>query len=356
MPEDQKTRRNNQLTDHGPEYTGPKYIKEGSSFQIKCLTNKLQNPQWTQIVANENKTKYIGSPSQSLPGDVRQEVFLDIIKATSDHAGNYTCHKFSQTYHEIIFINDIITNAEESEDAFIIHLQRKFQLHCNVTTTPEDIQPIGVEWYLNDERVVANERIQIWKNNSLFIQKALERDCGLYSCKVNVTDFDYNNTILVQSKPFLTASFKGLSVNKIEGETLRINCTAEGFPKPQIYWLKDNVNISDSNNTRYSIEGNQTLSYLNIIDLEESDRANYSCIAISPTGEISEFIFLRVKDKLAALWPFLGIIAEVAVLCTIIFIYEKRRAKQEFDESDTDQSPPDRKNVTDNTDVRQRKQ
>ena len=33
------------------------------------------------------------------------------------------------------------------------------------------------------------------------------------------------------------------------------------------------------------------------------------------------------SDKLAALWPFLGIVAEVIILCTIIFIYEKRRGK-----------------------------
>jgi neuroplastin len=49
--------------------------------------------------------------------------------------------------------------------------------------------------------------------------------------------------------------------------------------------------------------------------------------------------FVRVKDKLAALWPFLGICAEVFVLCAIILIYEKRRNKTEIDESDTDQSP-----------------
>ena len=39
-----------------------------------------------------------------------------------------------------------------------------------------------------------------------------------------------------------------------------------------------------------------------------------------------------VADKLAALWPFLGIVAEVAILVTIIFLYEKRRAKKEAEE------------------------
>ena len=46
-----------------------------------------------------------------------------------------------------------------------------------------------------------------------------------------------------------------------------------------------------------------------------------------------------VTDKLAALWPFLGICAEVFVLCAIILIYEKKRNKTELEESDTDNSP-----------------
>lgn len=40
------------------------------------------------------------------------------------------------------------------------------------------------------------------------------------------------------------------------------------------------------------------------------------------------------SDKLAALWPFLGIVAEVAILCLIIFIYEKKRSKESDDEED----------------------
>ena len=34
-------------------------------------------------------------------------------------------------------------------------------------------------------------------------------------------------------------------------------------------------------------------------------------------------------DKYAALWPFLGICVEVAVLCAIILVVEKRRSKKE---------------------------
>lgn len=55
-------------------------------------------------------------------------------------------------------------------------------------------------------------------------------------------------------------------------------------------------------------------------------------------SKISSFDF-GWTGKLAALWPFLGICAEVLILCAIILVYEKRRNKEGLDESDTDQSP-----------------
>lgn len=55
--------------------------------------------------------------------------------------------------------------------------------------------------------------------------------------------------------------------------------------------------------------------------------------------KIQIYIFVFLSGKYAALWPFLGICAEVFILCAIILIYEKRRNKAEMDESDTDQSP-----------------
>lgn len=74
------------------------------------------------------------------------------------------------------------------------------------------------------------------------------------------------------------------------------------------------------------------------------DKGSYVCQVLNnniPKRESSDEFRakgnLYVKDKFAALWPFLGICAEVFILCAIILIYEKRRNKTEQDDSDTDQ-------------------
>lgn len=57
-------------------------------------------------------------------------------------------------------------------------------------------------------------------------------------------------------------------------------------------------------------------------------------------GTSQAAITLRVRNRFAALWPFLGIVAEVLVLVTIIFIYEKRRKPDEvLDDEDIGSAP-----------------
>lgn len=43
-----------------------------------------------------------------------------------------------------------------------------------------------------------------------------------------------------------------------------------------------------------------------------------------------------LSDIYAALWPFLGIVAEVVILCTIIYIHERRRIRKNIEEADID--------------------
>lgn len=81
---------------------------------------------------------------------------------------------------------------------------------------------------------------------------------------------------------------------------------------------------------RYIIKSSGNKTELRILKLDiEQDTGEYSCNGTNSYGTGGATVNLRVRSRLAALWPFLGIVAEVLVLVTIIFIYEKRRKPDE---------------------------
>lgn len=119
-----------------------------------------------------------------------------------------------------------------------------------------------------------------------------------------------------------------------------------GRPYPAIVWKYSNVSEKMLNATDVkevlgdratfgaggdpSVEGSELI----VEPAARSDAGWYQC-SLGDQGH-GAVTTLRVKDMYAALWPFLGICAEVFVLCAIILVYEKRRTKPELDDSDTD--------------------
>uniref|UniRef100_A0A672KLV5 Immunoglobulin I-set domain-containing protein n=1 Tax=Sinocyclocheilus grahami TaxID=75366 RepID=A0A672KLV5_SINGR len=85
---------------------------------------------------------------------------------------------------------------------------------------------------------------------------------------------------------------------------------------------------------KYEIKNtpNKTTLYVKDLDISK-DMGMYQCQGTNEIGSASDKIQLRVRSQLAALWPFLGIVAEVIILITIIFIYEKRRKPDEINDA-----------------------
>lgn len=143
-----------------------------------------------------------------------------------------------------------------------------------------------------------------------------------------------------------TAHFVGNSTSVVEGEKLHLVCGGKQSPGVKILWTFGNQNYTHSMG-RVKIAKDQERgiygAVLIVDNIEMNDRGDVICTVsynLSDSKHTSQAkTVLRVKDKLAALWPFLGICAEVVVLCAIILIYEKKRNKTELEESDTDQSP-----------------
>jgi len=66
--------------------------------------------------------------------------------------------------------------------------------------------------------------------------------------------------------------------------------------------------------------------------LKDTDEDVEDCKESKECDEVETI--LRVKDPLAAVWPFIGIVAEVILLCVIIFFCERRKSdeKDDYDE------------------------
>lgn len=243
------------------------------------------------------------------------------------------------------------SDIDGKSSVVVLNLNSNTELECNMSESA-----VNISWMKNSVQVDFSKQKYEQGNNSLIIPSGTDDDAGTYVCAVG-KDFSRNITFYVKSRVRVEKFEK--SINAVQGDRLILTCKAFGSPKPTVVWYKDNDVISDRNESariKFADANNLTDSQLIIETLEESDRAVYRCSVFNEVNEANVTIMVRVKDKLAALWPFLGILAEVAVLCTIILIYEKRRAKQEYDESDTDPNNESKPSTEPKKeDVRQRK-
>lgn len=117
-----------------------------------------------------------------------------------------------------------------------------------------------------------------------------------------------------------------------------------GKPYPPVMWTVSNSTEENGTDVREHLGERVKLQpseqgvengELVLSGAERWDAGLYTCTPQGPDA-LHSTTTLRVKDQYAALWPFLGICAEVFVLCAIILVYEKRRTKPELDDSDTD--------------------
>lgn len=212
-------------------------------------------------------------------------------------------------------------------------------------------------WMKDGEEVTESDHIKLFPNSSLYIASSSKDDLGNYTCKFSED---------LEAKVFYVVE---LSLHKqlpksttvLENDKMSLTCQVQGDPIPTVQWLKDGELLQDIiNSSRLALSENEhhvPNATLLIKPVMKTDDGNYICLISQYTIQWNTTTDVRVKDIYAALWPFLGIVAEVVLLCTIIFIYEKRRIKPNFDDSDTDQIAEQKNQVENNkeAEIRQRK-
>jgi len=212
--------------------------------------------------------------------------------------------------------------------------QQELILNCSVGTDQ-------VDWFKNDTLVVAKENVieilPIDGGSQLKFYKSKFNDLGLYSCKSRVTD--NQEIIRVTMEPIVVGFTKSASV--VEGDKLRQPCTVNGFPVPTVRWMKEDdagfTELEAGSHFEFEPYDGVSDATLVINEATDADRGSYVCEARNELGSSNSTVLVRVIDKYAALWPFVGILVEVVVLCSVILIFEKRRTKKLQEDSDNEQ-------------------
>lgn len=328
-------------------YDGPKNeVPKGTAWKIECKDLKDDDEvRWTrngQMLGLE-----LSSGQLSVTPGIGSST-LSATQATESHVGDYKCTPDSAEYFHLMIHFDVKIRVLTPKDVLPLVLEC-----ANKSEWQKEKKPLSVALAGNEDIVKINN-----ETGSLEILKDKKEVYGNYTCKVNDSTIEYR----VVPRPI---AHLAESTSVVEGEKLHLVCAAkEPSPGVKIFWTFGDQNYTRSEGRVKISRDMETGIYgavLNVDNIEMTDRGNIICrMSYNWSDPIEEHsseaeTFLRVKDKLAALWPFLGICVEVVVLCAIILVYEKKRNKAELEESDTDQSPDTKPTPNKESDVRQRK-
>ncbi|NXT30266.1 BASI protein, partial [Syrrhaptes paradoxus] len=273
--------------------------------------------------------------------NLRSTSTIAIANLTSDDSGMYECRASSDPDRNHLSKSPKVKWIRSQANVFVIerpdiksHLTEvsgKLILTCNMTAPHPAID--GHEWMHGDK--VLQTDVESGAVTSYTIEGKVEEHSGIYEC-VYKTSPVIKGQVTVSVAPQVTAYKKSEHGN--EGDTGVMTCKNPSFPPVSSWvWYKNGQEVElpslqpiVNGSGRYIIKSTGNKTELRILKLNiEEDTGDYHCNATNSQGFGGATVNLRVRSRLAALWPFLGIVAEVLVLVTIIFIYEKRRKPDE---------------------------
>ncbi|XP_017467250.1 PREDICTED: Down syndrome cell adhesion molecule-like protein Dscam2 isoform X35 [Rhagoletis zephyria] len=161
--------------------------------------------------------------------------------------------------------------------------------------------PIDIEWLFNDYAISSYSGITVVKGGKrtsmLTIDNVHARHAGRYTCKAKnyAAAVNYTAELVVNVPPrwILEPTDKAFA----QGSDAKVECKADGFPKPQVTWKKA---VGDSPGEYKDLKKNDNIRVeegtLHIDNIQKTNEGYYLCEAINGIGSgLSAVIMISVQ-------------------------------------------------------------
>ncbi|XP_022078117.1 neural cell adhesion molecule L1-like protein isoform X2 [Acanthochromis polyacanthus] len=233
----------------------------------------------------------------------------------TEYQGTYRCFASNKLGTAISTeIEFIVPNVpkfpKETLDPVVVEEGQPFTLKCD---PPNGIPPLQIYWMtINLQHIEQDERVSMGLNGDLYFSHAVEKDSRRdYCCfaafprirtivqknamsvivKTRNGDSPESANAILERRPSLLMPSGGKSEKQlVKGEDLKLECIAEGYPTPQVEWVK----VGHQLPVKATLESHGKL--LIVPRVEQEDSGKYMCKAKNPLGEIFHYFTVTVEE------------------------------------------------------------
>ncbi|XP_077386047.1 neural cell adhesion molecule L1-like protein isoform X4 [Festucalex cinctus] len=235
----------------------------------------------------------------------------------TEYQGTYLCYASNKlgtaTSKKIEFIVPHVPKfPKETLDPVVVEEGQPFTLKCD---PPKGIPPLQIYWMtINLQHIEQDERVSMGLNGDLYFSHAVEKDSRRdYCCfaafprirtivqktamsvivktkKSHGMSPEIANAILQRSPKLMTPSGVKTEKHLVRGEDLKLECIPEGFPTPEVEWVKMGHKLP----AKAKLESHGKL--LIVPSIEQEDSGKYMCKAKNILGEVVHYFTVTVEE------------------------------------------------------------
>ncbi|KAF7219368.1 immunoglobulin superfamily member 10 [Nothobranchius furzeri] len=284
----------------------------GNRVEMKCKAEGRPKPMISWILAN--RTQVRGQNTEKGRVSVSSEGTLVIEHVSVYDRGYYKCIASNPAGADTATVRLQVVAAppgivEEKRQQLRANLSQSLWLPCSSYGTPRPT----IHWVLYDGSVVRSNqnpngnRVSLYENGTLLIKDVTSAESGKYECIATSSTGSERRVVTLsverkESAPHILETSENMTELSY-GDHLRLHCSAEGDPKPKIFWKLPSKAVVDywhRMGNRIQVLHNGTLAVNTVSD---KDAGDYVCVARSTAGDDLQLTRVTVSMKPAKIAP-----------------------------------------------------